>query len=59
MRATIAAEAASGRGEKRAHEDSYPDAGAVPEQDPAQLKACGCAHVVCGNLPFVAWLRAC
>ncbi len=39
MRATIAAAAAAGgRGEKRAHE-GYPEPGAVPEQDPNELKA--------------------
>ena len=39
MRATIdAAAAASARGEKRTHEDAYPEPGGAAE-DPAQLKA--------------------
>ena len=39
MRATIAAAAAaSARGEKRTHDDAYPEPGGAAE-DPAQLKA--------------------
>jgi hypothetical protein len=38
VRATIAAAAAGNRGEKRAYE-GYPEPGAVPEQDPNELKA--------------------